>query len=139
MSNTDLTDAKETIQMLSALWRLAKLSVTVKAHIIDNHLMDFLKRFRGLGQYDEEFMEGGHQDGMRNERRSANVKIYAGKAKLHSLWDRLGGNPYVFDVVKEYNSTRTKRARRAVNSIGNKAEQEEKRTKVKNERKNLII
>ena len=81
MSNADLTYAKETIQMLSALWRLAKLSVTVKAHIIDNHLMDFLKRFRGLGKYDEEFMERGHQDGMRNEQRSANVKSYAGKAK----------------------------------------------------------
>ena len=86
MSNADLTDAKETIQILSALWRLVKLSVTVKAHIIDNHLMEFLKRFRGLGQYDEEFMERGHQDGMRNERRSANVKSYAGKSKLHLLW-----------------------------------------------------
>ena len=57
-------------------------------------------------------MERGHQDGMRNERRSANVKSYAGKSKLHLMWDRLGGNPYVFAVVKENNSTRTKRARR---------------------------
>ena len=32
MTNADLTDAKETIKMLSALWRLEKLSVTVKAH-----------------------------------------------------------------------------------------------------------
>ena len=74
MTNADLTDAKETIQMLSVLWRLEKLSVTVKAHIIDNHLMNFLKRFRGLGQYDAGFMERGHQDGMWNERISANVK-----------------------------------------------------------------
>jgi len=63
------------------------MSVTVKVHNIEKHLVDdFLVRFRGLGEYDESFMERDHhQTGVKNEKKSANMKkSFDLKANLHS-------------------------------------------------------
>jgi len=54
-------------------------------------------------------MERGHQDGIRNNRRSSNIKAYNKKAMLHAIWDRLGACPLVLDAGEEYEQNRRKR------------------------------
>jgi len=56
--------------------------VTPKAHTIEKHLliMAFRRRFRGLGNHDEEFIERAHQEGFANERRAANINEFEKKA-----------------------------------------------------------
>ena len=63
VTDAGLDDVGETIDIFSKLWRESNLSVTVKAHIIEVHLLDSIHRFRGLGKHDEEFMERDHQNG----------------------------------------------------------------------------
>ena len=53
LTDTELDDAEETIEIMSRLWQEAELSVTVKAHIIHTHPMLFLRRFRGMSEYDK--------------------------------------------------------------------------------------
>ena len=73
------------------------------------HLMTYLRRFRGLGSYDEEFIERAHQEGCKMEKRSANIKDANIKACLHSSWERLGTNPMVEESINKYQRNRRKR------------------------------
>ena len=56
----DLNTISNTIEILLRIWREAEFSFTVKARIIEAHLMDYLRIFRGLKEYDEEFGERSH-------------------------------------------------------------------------------
>ena len=87
VTDAGLDDVGETIDIFSRLWRESNLSVTVKAHIIEVHLLDSIHRFRGLGKRDEEFMERDHQNGCLNDWRSSNIKDYSEKVKLHANWE----------------------------------------------------
>ena len=71
--------------------------------------MSFLRRFRGLGNHDEEFIERAHQDGIANEKRAANTKEFDKKAMYFALWDRLGENPIVQKEVQWWEDNRRKR------------------------------
>jgi len=109
MTNADLVLVGDTITQFSNLWRSSGMSVTPKAHTIEKHLMSFLRRFRGLGNHDEEFIERAHQDGIANEKRAANTKEFDKKAMYFALWDRLGENPIVQKEVQWWEDNRRKR------------------------------
>ena len=93
LSDEELEDVHETIQIFSKMWRVAGLSITIKAHsIIEAHLIDYLrKRFRGLGGYDEEFGERAYQDGLRHDKRTSNVKSFVEKLNMYAGHDRMHG------------------------------------------------
>ena len=101
MTDSNLAVVGETVEIFSKLWR-DNLSVTLKAHIIEVRLMYFLRHFKGLRKHDEEFMECGHQDGIRNYQRSSNVRAYCERSMLHAIWDRLLVSPVVLDSFDKY-------------------------------------
>ena len=55
-------------------------------------------------------MECDHQTGVKNERKSANIKTFNSKAKLHSRWERLTKNPSVMNAMKRFEEKRKKRS-----------------------------
>ena len=71
--------------------------------------MYFLRRFRGLREYEESYMERDHQRGVQFERRSSNYKSYEDKADLHSCWERLRTNPRIILCENEHEAKREKR------------------------------
>lgn len=80
---------------------------TIKFHIIEKHLIPlFLRRFRGLKEYDESFIERAHQLGKKLEQKSSNVKSYGTKASLHNQWFRARENPKVHSAIARHDQNR---------------------------------
>ena len=110
LTNEKLDDIENTVKKFCIMWRQCGLSATPKLHIIEHHLVDmFLRRFRGLGEYDKSFMERGHQDRKKLEQRSSNVKKYDQKAVLHARWSRSGETPKVRQSIDRHGSERKRR------------------------------
>ena len=129
----DLDEIEEVVRIFSLLWRSSGLSATIKVHIIEAHLMTYLHRFKGLGSYEESFIERAHQEGVKMERRSANVKAVERRATLHSCWERLQTNPLVEVRIREYDRIRAKRKREDTRVvIAENRRSEKKRVKVEN-------
>ena len=78
------------------------VSETRKAHNMEKHFMYFLRRFRGLKEYEESYMERDHQRGVQFGRRSSNYKLYRDKADLHSCWEQLRTNPRIMVCLKKF-------------------------------------
>jgi hypothetical protein len=56
------------VEALSKQWRDIGLSVTLKAHIMEQHIVPFNNKY-GLGDKEESFIESGHQIGIKENRR----------------------------------------------------------------------
>ena len=110
LTDADVQKSQEIIQTFSDMWRNCDMvSLTRKAHNIEKHLFTYLRRFRGLKEYDESFIERDHQRGAQYHLRSSNVKKYDDLAKIHSSWERLTRNPRVASARKNYENSRRKR------------------------------
>jgi hypothetical protein len=110
LTDADVQKSQEIIQTFSDMWRNCDMvSLTRKAHNIEKHLFTYLRRFRGLKEYDESFIERDHQRGAQYHLRSSNVKKYDDLAKIHSSWERLTRNPRVASARKNYDNSRRKR------------------------------
>jgi|TARA_B110000261_G_C12890300_1_gene280150 hypothetical protein len=95
---------------------------------ISNHLpRRIIRRFRGLGNHDEEFIERAHQAGIANEKRAANTKEFDKKAMYFALWDRLGENPIVQKEVEWWEDNRRKRKQGDRRNVASAANQHAKR------------
>ena len=127
MTHADLVLAGDIITKFSSLWRSSGMSVTPKAHTIEKHLLPFLRRFRGLGNHDEKFIERAHQAGIANEKRAANTKEFDKKAMYFALWDRLGENPIVQKEVEWWEDNRRKRKQGDRRNVASAANQHAKR------------
>ena len=145
LTDEELEDVHETIEIFSKMWRVAGLSITIKAHIIEAHLIDYLRRFRGLGEYDEEFGERAHQDGLRHDKRTSNVKSFDEKANMYARHDRMVKHPSVLEEVKIYEAGRPKRSSgdarlvsSRMNKVAKKAERDDQRNDVKREHKDYL-
>jgi hypothetical protein len=51
-----------------ASWSSLGLSVTLKAHIAEDHVCGQIRDYKGIGDYNEEFVECLHQEGIRTNR-----------------------------------------------------------------------
>jgi hypothetical protein len=80
---------KHCIQVL-ALWRALGMSVTIKLHIIEDHLMDYLIAMKGFGDLTEDEGERAHQIGKQDEYRSKSAVDQAAKANSHAQWESMG-------------------------------------------------
>ena len=64
-------------------WRNLRLSTKmVKIHGIEDHLLDQIKDYGGIGDFIEDFIEQAHQFGMVDEKRIANMRD---RKKLHLI------------------------------------------------------
>jgi len=46
-------------------WRMLKMSITPKLHLLEDHLLDMVERFETLEYFDEEFVKRAHQKGIK--------------------------------------------------------------------------
>jgi hypothetical protein len=77
------------------VWREQKLSVTLKAHILEHHLIDNMRELGGLGYKYESFVKLLHRDGRKNERNLNCVVHYAAKHNIIIKTTRLVIHPEV--------------------------------------------
>jgi hypothetical protein len=60
--------ASQAAEALSKNWRDVGLSVTLKAHVMEKHIVPYNNKY-GLGDKEESFIEQGHQIGLKENRR----------------------------------------------------------------------
>mmetsp|Transcript_17306 Transcript_17306/g.26978 ORF Transcript_17306/g.26978 Transcript_17306/m.26978 type:complete len:136 (+) Transcript_17306:2037-2444(+) len=77
------------ILVLLETWRALNLNITVKAHLLETHVLSQFQKFGGLGDFIEEFLEQRHQYTKKRKRAMGGVadpqKRYDGIAKLNRL------------------------------------------------------
>jgi hypothetical protein len=61
-------EARHAVEALSKQWSDIGLSVTLKAHVMEQHVVPFNNKY-GLGDKEESFIESGHQIGIKENRR----------------------------------------------------------------------
>ncbi len=69
------------------LWRGLGNSITPKVHAIEDHLVEQVRRLKGIGDLGEDFIEKYHQDGKINHSRTKNSLSDQAKAMQHSHRD----------------------------------------------------
>jgi hypothetical protein len=72
--------AKDAVEALSKQWREVGLSVTLKAHVMEKHVVPFNDKY-GLGDKEESFIELGHQIGIKDNRRYQGMTNFQKKMK----------------------------------------------------------
>jgi hypothetical protein len=70
------------------LWRALDCTTTApKPHAIEDHLIDQIRQFEGIGEFTEDFVEQAHQDGIRDGRRIRTYKDKNDAATVLSNWE----------------------------------------------------
>ena len=69
--------------------------MSVKIHIIEDHLIEMLIALQGFGDLTEDEGERGHQIGAVHKNRSRNMKDNKKKADAHSRWESMEKNDEV--------------------------------------------
>ena len=66
---------EKTVQAVMVKWRELRLSTNMlKIHGIEDHLVNQMRKFNGIGCFIEDFIEQAHQFGMKDEKRTANMR-----------------------------------------------------------------
>ena len=89
ITEEQLTNARKHCLQILLLWRAVGLSVTVKLHIIEDHVMEYLMKVKGIGDLTEDEGERAHQTGHGNENRSKNSPGNTIKANSHARWESM--------------------------------------------------
>ena len=76
----------------------------LKIHGIEDHLVPQMETFKGIGC----FIEQAHQSGMKDEKRTANMRDRKCTAYAHSSWEQASQHPDVMNQMKKV-SNRSKR------------------------------
>jgi hypothetical protein len=95
LTNQQEKDAVGHRDRIMALWRGLGISVTIKLHIIEDHIVDHLLDKKGFGDLTEDEGERAHQTGNSQEARSKNMKDSAVKATSHARWEAMSKNAQV--------------------------------------------
>lgn len=106
-----LLDAERHRDNIMELWRALGLSVTVKLHIIEDHICDYLRDLQGFGDLLENEGERGHQIGASNESRSKALRDWCEKAKSHARWEAMNKNEAVKKQISDVNSKAARKQR----------------------------
>jgi hypothetical protein len=70
------------------LWRALDYTTTApKLHAIEDHLIDQIRQFKGIGELTENFVEQAHQDGIHDGRRICTYKDENDAATVLSNWE----------------------------------------------------
>ena len=77
------------------------MRVTPKLHAIEDHLLEYLQRFGGIGDIGEDEGERGHQLGAMNEGRSKTLRDNKAKATAHASWESMMKNEKVQEQMRQ--------------------------------------
>jgi hypothetical protein len=102
-SEEGILDAEQKVQKLMSVWCGLNMSITLKAHIIENHMIVKKRELCGFGDKYESFVELLHHDGRRIERRLNCVRSYAANHNRIIKTKKLGSHP---EVVKRKDNHR---------------------------------
>ena len=69
--------AEEFLRAAMQSWRDLGMSVTPKLHLLEDHAMIYMRKYGGLADFDEEFVERAHQIGKRASARSKYSSCHA--------------------------------------------------------------
>ena len=133
------------IKAVLKMWRFLRLSMDgPKIHALEDHLMTQIKKYKGIGDFVEDFVEQSHQQGLRDETRTRGLD--RAKAFLsHSNWEYKGNEINVVMAKSEmHERTKRKRKRNTVEKQENKKmSRDEKRIasliKVESDAYNMIM
>jgi len=89
VTEKDKTDLERFIKLTMKMWRALNLSVTVKAHVVESHLLSQIEMYKGLGDFVEEFIELLHQDTKRFRRRMGHLPDFEQQSSAMIFWNRL--------------------------------------------------
>jgi hypothetical protein len=128
-TGSEILDAENKVKKLMKEWRGQGMSVTLKAHIFEHHVIAKMRELGGLGDKDESFVELLHQDGARNERRLNCVASYEAKHNSILKTVRLGTLPEVMKKKVEH-ANKVKRKRKEAPVIKTKPDENVKKTRL---------
>ena len=86
---------KDAIHKALKIWRNLKIIVTVKAHAVEDHCLDQMIEFGGIGLLGEDVIEQTHQTGRSEEERTAALRHFERKTMSHVKWEERKQNPRV--------------------------------------------
>ena len=83
-------------------WRNLRFSSKIpKIHGIEDHLLDQIIKYGGIGCFIEDFIEQAHQYGMLEERKSTNMTDRVKAAHNHSKMEMIRNNGKVINKIIE--------------------------------------
>ena len=104
-----INETKQYVTAIMVKWRDMNLSTDMlKIHGIEDHLVNQMQRYNGIGCFIKDFIEQAHQFGMKDEKRTANTRDRCRVANSHSKWEKMAQNIQVI-AKKEEVCTRSKR------------------------------
>jgi hypothetical protein len=106
-----LAKAKEFSIKALASWRSLGLSVTLKAHACEDHVCNQIRDFGGIGDYNEEFVERLHQEGVRTNRRVQTMRDRTMKYQHVAQWQEATQNSKVAEIQSLVNEKRKRKQR----------------------------
>jgi hypothetical protein len=101
--------ARKATQALIGAWRKAKLSMTLKAHVMECHACQFNDQI-GTGDKEESFIEQGHQVGAKENSRYAQLSNFVRKTESALNFRSRASHPLV-EKQKSVVLNATKRTR----------------------------
>ena len=100
------------IKAVMQMWRGLRLSMLgPKIHGLEDHLLDQVKRYKGIGDFAEDFVEQSHQFGVKDELRTRSMS--RNRAFMsHVSWEYMSQNSAVLIAKDKMNNTIKKRKRK---------------------------
>jgi hypothetical protein len=119
-------------------WRALGLSVSLKAHALEDHLLPQFDAFGPLGDCNEEWVERLHQDGKRNLVRGRCYPTHDKKMQAIARWQYIARNPEVEKANSKLNMEAGKR-KRATSKSTEESKRQEKEKRRKETQLNLVL
>lgn len=107
----ELVDAEDAIALAQNIWtEQLKILCTPKAHALFNeHALEQHKRLGGLGDKTEDFVEHGHQLGLRDERRTWNIRNFEQSQRSQIRHKRRRAQPVIQETIRHVHSQRKRK------------------------------
>jgi hypothetical protein len=114
LTNEILNEMKRCLRVTMLKWRDLWLSMKMpKIHGLEDHLAAMMERWNGIGDFLEDFIEQAHQFGMKEEKRTANMRDRVRAANSHSKWEWADKMSSDVRIAKEEMTKKTSRKRKA--------------------------
>jgi hypothetical protein len=118
-------------------WRDLRLSMKMpKIHALEDHLIASMEQWNGIGDFLEDFIEQAHQFGMKEEKRTANMRDRVRAANSHSKWEWADKMSSAVRISKEVVKEKTSRKQTAGNEqpLREQRESEKRRKRMETRR-----
>jgi hypothetical protein len=86
-----------------------------KIHGLEDHLIPMMEQWNGIGDFLEDLIKQAHQFGMKEEKRTANIRVRVTAANSHSKWEWADKMSSDVRIAKEEVKEKTSQKRKAGN------------------------